>query len=645
MDRQVSKSSVLPKADLSRFCPPGFAPMIHGTTGGNAVAEKRVDFTYDALSRFDTISRYADLAGTQLAVQTGYTFDNAGRLTDLVQKGATTLADYDYTYDVASRLTQMVSLADGTSTYSYDVLDQVTGATHTYQTDESYSYDDNGNRTNTGYNTTANNRLQSDGTYDYQYDQEGNRTKKLLAGTTTVVAEYTWDHRNRLVQVTQYDTASALVTSTVEYGYDVYNRLVSRSVTSGGSTTTGHFVYDGNQIVLVLDDTAAVENRYLWGPMVDQVLADEDAATGDVLWPLADHLGTVRDLASYDSQQDLTTVANHRVFDSFGNLTSETNPAVDHLFEFTGRYVDPVTGLQWNLNRWYDAAVGRWMSEDPIGFVGGDANLHRYVGNSPAMYRDPLGLASTGSEEEWWNDSRWDWASLGAYPGIRHAINYFTGYNDANDRSHELDIQRAANNPNRPLRAGDFPTALTGQSQAVAAAKAQSEINQFGRDRIADIGYEVAGAGFGGIIGKADDVGDLARAGKTARPSGLGRFPEWKVGECITKVTPEGNYPSWATIRSRYWQNRVAADAASFGATNRAIMEKGFAPKARVIVRDRDTGRIYERLVEKELHHARGNRGVPGYDCPPDLREVWPWEHENLVPPGRRLDYDFIRFK
>jgi hypothetical protein len=24
---------------------------------------------------------------------------------------------------------------------------------------------------------------------------------------------------------------------------------------------------------------------------------------------------------------------------------------------------------------------------------------------------------------------------------------------------------------------------------------------------------------------------------------------------------------------------------------------------------------------------------------------VWPWEHESLLPPGRRLDYDFIRFE
>jgi len=69
-----------------------------------------------------------------------------------------------------------------------------------------------------------------------------------------------------------------------------------------------------------------------------------------------DHLGTVRDLASYSSR--VTSIANHRVFDAFGNLTSETNSAVDHLFAFTGRPWDEDTGLQNNLNRWYDPKVG-----------------------------------------------------------------------------------------------------------------------------------------------------------------------------------------------------------------------------------------------------------------------------------------------
>jgi uncharacterized protein RhaS with RHS repeats len=40
----------------------------------------------------------------------------------------------------------------------------------------------------------------------------------------------------------------------------------------------------------------------------------------------------------------------------------------------------------------YDPTVGRWLSEDPIGFEGEDPNLYRYVGNSPTNFTDPSGL-------------------------------------------------------------------------------------------------------------------------------------------------------------------------------------------------------------------------------------------------------------
>ena len=41
--------------------------------------------------------------------------------------------------------------------------------------------------------------------------------------------------------------------------------------------------------------------------------------------------------------------------------------------------------------RWYDPEVGRWLSEDPIGFEAGDANLYRYVGNGVTGTTDPSG--------------------------------------------------------------------------------------------------------------------------------------------------------------------------------------------------------------------------------------------------------------
>jgi hypothetical protein len=52
------------------------------------------------------------------------------------------------------------------------------------------------------------------------------------------------------------------------------------------------------------------------------------------------------------------------------------------------------------MHRWYDPETGRWISEDPIGFAAGDANLYRYVGNGVTGATDPSGLID--------NDHHWD---------------------------------------------------------------------------------------------------------------------------------------------------------------------------------------------------------------------------------------------
>ena len=136
--------------------------------------------------------------------------------------------------------------------------------------------------------------------------------------------------------------------------------------------------------------------RYLWGAAVDQILAEKevDIGTADlVAWTLTDHLNTVRDIVKYDPQTGTTTVVNDLVYDAFGRVTSESNPAVDSLFLFTARPFDTDTGLQNNLHRWYDPRVGRWLSEDPIK---ADVNFYRYVGNNPTRCIDPSGLDAPG---------------------------------------------------------------------------------------------------------------------------------------------------------------------------------------------------------------------------------------------------------
>jgi RHS repeat-associated protein len=55
----------------------------------------------------------------------------------------------------------------------------------------------------------------------------------------------------------------------------------------------------------------------------------------------------------------------------------------DTMFEFTGEF--HADELQFEQARWFDPTVGKWMSDDPVGFAGGDSNLYRYVGNSPLL--------------------------------------------------------------------------------------------------------------------------------------------------------------------------------------------------------------------------------------------------------------------
>ncbi len=132
---------------------------------------------------------------------------------------------------------------------------------------------------------------------------------------------------------------------------------------------------------------------------MDQILADEQVGAGSVLWPLTDNLGSVRDIAVYNAGTNTTTIANHNVYDAFGRVVSETNSAVDLLFGYTVE-----TGmLKLSCNTTSEVLyprIGQWLSEDPIGFAAGDANVRRYVGNGATGATDPSGLIDPGAYDE-----------------------------------------------------------------------------------------------------------------------------------------------------------------------------------------------------------------------------------------------------
>ena len=163
------------------------------------------------------------------------------------------------------------------------------------------------------------------------------------------------------------------------FKYDPFGRRIQKS--SGSGTT--NFLYDGLTVIEELDGTGNTLARYAQGVGLDEPLAELRAATTSFYED--DGMGSITSLSNTTG-----AVANTYVYDSFGNLTVSTG-TLTNPFQYTGRDFDKETGLYYNRARYYDPTVGRFLSEDPIGF-GGGLNFYVYAENDPIDSEDPFGL-------------------------------------------------------------------------------------------------------------------------------------------------------------------------------------------------------------------------------------------------------------
>jgi len=112
-----------------------------------------------------------------------------------------------------------------------------------------------------------------------------------------------------------------------------------------------------------------------------------------------DHQGSI--VALTDSSREVVesfTYDNH-----YGTIINHTKiTETNNPYAYTGRELD-TSELYYYRARYYDPQIQRFISEDPIGFMSGDFNFYRYVGNSPVNFGDPSGLILE-YEIEWWKD-------------------------------------------------------------------------------------------------------------------------------------------------------------------------------------------------------------------------------------------------
>ncbi|QMV72227.1 RHS repeat protein [Comamonas piscis] len=124
----------------------------------------------------------------------------------------------------------------------------------------------------------------------------------------------------------------------------------------------------------------------------EQTLSDqrkEAAEKVEIRHYLCDHLGTPNALIREDSRLDWAVQ-----LDAWGNVREEHNPSdLYQPIRLPGQHADGINRLYYNRHRYFDATIGAYISEDPIGLRGG--NLKKsYANSNPLTFIDVLGLHS-----------------------------------------------------------------------------------------------------------------------------------------------------------------------------------------------------------------------------------------------------------
>jgi RHS repeat-associated protein len=219
---------------------------------------------------------------------------------------------------------------------------------------------------------------------------------------------YVWDAENRLTRmVSRSDTPSTSWVS-LTFTYDPQGRRISKVVSNWTGTawalsTDQRFVYDGWNLIAMLNSSFSLVNSFLWGLDLSGSLQGAGGvgglicvnnATNGAHFAAFDGNGNVMALVNATNG----TVSANFEYGPFGELLRATGPMANATpFRFSTKYLDDETDLLYYGFRYYVPTSGRWLNMDPIGERGG-WNIYAFVGNAPSSRTDLLGQATIISE-------------------------------------------------------------------------------------------------------------------------------------------------------------------------------------------------------------------------------------------------------
>nr|WP_237397765.1 RHS repeat-associated core domain-containing protein [Gilliamella sp. Pas-s25] len=239
-------------------------------------------------------------------------------------------------------------------------------------------------------NIAKGNRLTFFSDKHFEYDRFGNLIAEKRGKDHSLVTHYEYDCRHRLIKVIK---PTGLI---ITYIYDAFNRRTSKTV--DGKTT--EFLWQGNRLIAETDNDKHWQT-YLYEPDSYRPLAlvHGNARQDNIklYWYQNDHLGTPIALTS-----NMGDTLYECQYNAYGQIINETyhkedfQSLPDNPLRFQGQYYDEETGLHYNLNRYYDPFTGRYITQDPLGILGG-LNSYQYAGSDPINWVDPLGLVKVGN--------------------------------------------------------------------------------------------------------------------------------------------------------------------------------------------------------------------------------------------------------
>lgn len=330
-----------------------------------------VDFHTAMVDSFST-------AAVNAALGFKYGFDTLGLLSDRAKAQGD--SGRDFRYDKHDRLVRAADYVP-TPGQCWKTWEEPSGwlcdpAYKSYYATTTYTYDTVGNRTDLQAKVVPGNRLVKFNGDSLVYDADGNLTTRIRTGAP--IQRLYWNSLGQLVAVWTSGSDS------VSFGYDGAGRRVRK----WSATATTRYLYDGDDLLAELDAAGNRIAEYTYYPGIDRPLSVRRA--GQVYYFAQDVSGNVVGLMTSTG-----AVTNQYRYNPWGGAEL-VQEGVANSLRFVGRQYDAETGLYYNRARYYDPAVGRFISEDPSGLAGG-INPYVYATNNPPNQTDPFGLCPEGS--------------------------------------------------------------------------------------------------------------------------------------------------------------------------------------------------------------------------------------------------------